>query len=100
MPLSVAKPGDFLHNYSGFTASSWQCHPASRGSVTTRSTDPFAPPRIESNYLAQERNRKTAVEILRTIRAIFHQPALRDLWHTQIMPGSVTDTDAALVRGA
>ena len=33
MPLSVDKPGDPLHSYSGFTAAVWQCHPASRGSV-------------------------------------------------------------------
>ena len=26
MPLSVDKPGDPLHRYSGFTASVWQCH--------------------------------------------------------------------------
>ena len=31
MPLSVDKPGDPLHRYSGFTASMWQCHPESRG---------------------------------------------------------------------
>ncbi|WP_204323886.1 hypothetical protein, partial [Stenotrophomonas maltophilia] len=26
MPLSVDKPGEPLHAYSGFTASVWQCH--------------------------------------------------------------------------
>ena len=33
MPLSVDKPGDPLHRYSGFTASFWQCHPPSRGRI-------------------------------------------------------------------
>jgi choline dehydrogenase len=97
MPLSVDKPGDFLHNYSGFTASAWQCHPASRGSVEIRSPDPFLQPRIESNYLAEERDRKTAVAILRTIREIFRQPAFRDLWDAEVMPGPEADSDSALL---
>ncbi len=33
MPLSVDKPGDPLHSYSGFTASVWQCHGKSRGQL-------------------------------------------------------------------
>jgi choline dehydrogenase len=97
MPLSVDKPGDFLHDYSGFTASAWQCHPASRGALAIRSSDPFAAPRIDANYLREERDRQTAVAILRTIREIFHQPAFRDLWDTEVMPGPEADTDAALL---
>ena len=46
MPLSVDKPGDPLHSYSGFTASVWQCHGESRGQLAIRSTDPFDQPRI------------------------------------------------------
>ena len=97
MPLSVDKPGDFLHNYSGFTASAWQCHPASRGRVAIRSIDPFDQPRLDANYLAEERDQKTAVELLRTIREIFLQPAFRDLWDAEVMPGPQADTDSALL---
>jgi choline dehydrogenase len=97
MPLSVDKPGDFLHDYSGFTASAWQCHPDSRGRLAIRSRDPFAAPRIEANYLREERDRRTAVAILRTIREIYHQRAFRDLWDAEVMPGPAADTDAALL---
>jgi choline dehydrogenase len=48
MPLSVDKPGDPLHRYSGFTASLWQCHPQSRGRIGIRSADPRAALRIET----------------------------------------------------
>ncbi len=41
MPLSVDKPGMPLHDYSGFTASVWQCHPRSRGDVRIASADPL-----------------------------------------------------------
>ena len=33
MPVSVDKPGDPLHSFSGFTASACQCRPLSRGSI-------------------------------------------------------------------
>src|SRR6185503_20388827 len=61
MPLSVDKPGDPLHRYSGFTASAWQCHPASRGRVAIQAADPFVQPRIEPRYLSEDLDRSTAV---------------------------------------
>ncbi|MBV5333167.1 GMC family oxidoreductase N-terminal domain-containing protein, partial [bacterium] len=42
MPLSVDKPGDPLHRFSGFSASATQCRPLSRGSVQLSSGDPLA----------------------------------------------------------
>ena len=73
MPLSVDKPGDPLHSYSGFTASVWQCHGKSRGQLAIRSTDPFDQPRIEPNYFAEEIDRKTMVAGLQMLRE--HLPA-------------------------
>ena len=51
MPLSVDKPGDPLHAYSGFTASVWQCHGQSRGQLAIRSTDPFDQARVSSRTI-------------------------------------------------
>ena len=73
MPLSVDKPGDPLHSYSGFTASVWQCHARSRGRLAIRSTDPFEQPRIEPNYFAEELDRKTIVAGLKMLREIYRQ---------------------------
>jgi choline dehydrogenase len=97
MPLSVDKPGDPLHRYSGFTASGWQCHPASRGRVAIHSLDPFAQPRIEPRYLSEERDRKTTVAMLRAIRDIFRQSAFRDLWEAEVLPGPDAADDRALL---
>jgi len=87
MPLSVDKPGDPLHDYSGFTAAAWQCTPASRGSVRIRSGDPLAAPRIETNYLAEEIDRRALVAGVKILREIYRQPAFRDLWDVEVMPG-------------
>ena len=96
MPLSVDKPGDPLHRYSGFTASVWQCHAASRGRLAIRSTDPFDQPRIEPNYFAEEIDRKTIVGGMQMLRDIFRQTSFRDLWDIEMAPGNAANSPEAL----
>lgn len=100
MPLSVDKPGDPLHRYSGFTASLWQCHPQARGRLRLRSADPFADPLIEPRYLSAELDRKTVVAGLRMLRDIYAAPAFRDLWDKEVLPGEAARDDAALLAFA
>ena len=97
MPLSVDKPGDPLHAYSGFTAAVWQCHPASKGSVRIRSTDPAADPVIETNYLREEVDRRTIAAGIRMLREIYAQPAFRDLWEAEVLPGAAAQDERALL---
>jgi choline dehydrogenase len=87
MPLSVDKPGEPLHAYAGFTASACQCRPSSRGRVQIRSADPLAPPRIETNYLQEELDRKVLGAGIVMLRDIYQQPAFRDLIDVEILPG-------------
>ncbi len=97
MPLSVDKPGDPLHRFSGFSASATQCRPDSKGTVQIRSADPLAPPRIVSNYLTEPRDAKTLVAGLRVLREIYAQPAFRELvTGEEYLPGNSVDTAAAL----
>ncbi len=100
MPLSVDKPGDPLHAYAGFTAAMWQCHPESRGRLRIRSADPLAAPQIEPRYLSAELDRKVAVAGLKILREIFAQPAFRDLWQREVLPGPEARTDADLLKFA
>ena len=97
MPLSVDKPGDPLHPYSGFTAAAWQCHPESKGSIRIRSADPAADPVIVTNYLREERDRRTIVAGIRMLREIYAQPAFRDLWDAEVLPGPAAADDAGLL---
>jgi choline dehydrogenase len=101
MPLSVDKPGDPLHAFSGFSASATQCRPLSRGSVQVRSTDPLAPPRIVSNYLTEAHDAKVLVSGLKILREIYRQPSFRDLvTGEEYLPGNGLTTDHALERFA
>ncbi len=99
MPLSVDKPGDPLHAYSGFSASACQCRPDSRGRVSIRSTDPFNQPRIEPRYFSEPQDRKVIVSGLEMLRDIYRQPAFRDLWDAETLPGQGDLWDFARTRG-
>ncbi len=96
MPLSVDKPGDPLHAYSGFSASACQCRPLSRGRVSIRSTDPYEQPRIEPRYFSEPHDREVIVSGLEMLREIYRQPAFRDLWVEETMPGAATATRSDL----
>ncbi|MBS0336802.1 MAG: GMC family oxidoreductase N-terminal domain-containing protein [Proteobacteria bacterium] len=87
MPLSVDKPGDPLHEYSGFSASAAQCRPLSRGRVSIRSTDPMQQPKIEPRYFSEAHDREVIVSGLEMLREIYRQPAFRDLWDIETLPG-------------
>ena len=79
MPLSVDKPGDPLHRFSGFSASAAQCRPESKGTVEIASADPLAAPRIRAGYLTEPGDAKVLVAGLRMLREIYAQPAFRGL---------------------
>ena len=96
MPLSVDKPGTPLHDYSGFSVSAAQCRPDSRGRLSIRSTDPYQQPKIEPRYFSAEHDRRVIVSGLEMVREIYRQPAFRDLWVEETMPGAQYGDAAAL----
>lgn len=97
MPLSVDKPGTPLHRYSGFTTSFWQCHPESRGHVRIASNDPLADPIIQPNYLSAQKDCDTMIEGLRAVREIYHQPAFKDRWECEVVPGQDKASEAEML---
>jgi len=97
MPLSVDKPGDPLHRFSGFSASAAQCRPESTGSVEIASADALAPPRIRAGYLTDPRDAKVLVAGLAILREIYAQPSFRGLvTGEEYLPGNDVATPAAL----
>ena len=98
MPLSVDKPGEPLHKYSGFTSAIWQCHPSSRGKIEITSQDPNKSPRIEPNYLCEELDQKTMIAGIKILREIYVQPKFRDLWEEEVVPGIDVKSDKEILR--
>lgn len=97
MPLSVDKPGTPLHRYSGFTTSMWQCHPESRGSVHAVSDDPFADPKITTNYLSTDRDRATLIEGVKIVREIYGASPFAGRVKREVVPGADYRSDAEIL---
>ena len=88
MPMSVPRPGEPLHKFSGFTSVVFQCHPRSRGKLSIQSDDPAAAPQIQPNYLTQEIDQKVLISGIKMVRAIHAQPAFAGLVEREFMPGN------------
>lgn len=86
--------------YSGFSIGGFKLRPRSRGSIHARSRDPFEAPRIQPNYLSDPADQADAVALLRLIRRIAAQPALRRLIVAERRPGPAVAGDAELLEYA
>jgi choline dehydrogenase len=95
--FSTAAMGDSLHPFSGFTASSCQLRPESRGTLKIVSADPFEAPAIDPNYLATEGDRQANVAGLKALRAIMRQDAIAPMIESELEPGEPCADDAALL---
>jgi len=69
--------------------------PESRGSITLRSADPFAPPAIRANYLSTERDMLVMLEGVRLARKLAHTKAFEPYRGTALhpRPGVIQDED-------
>jgi choline dehydrogenase len=95
--LSADMAGGKVHEFSGFTLSVCQLRPESRGRVAIRSTDPFEPPSMISNYLDTDLDRRTVVAALKAARRIAQSQAMTPLVAREVKPGAQVDSDEALL---
>ena len=70
--------------------------PESRGTVTLRSADPAAPPRIQPNYLESDADLRTMVAGVRMVRDLMGQPALDRYRGRELAPGEERQADRDL----
>jgi len=96
IPFSAEKPGEPLHDFSGYTVSVCQLRPESRGELTLRSADPTTPPVIRANYLATETDRQTMLDGMKLIRRVMAQPPMQPYLAEEVMPGAACSSDEAL----
>ena len=96
--LSADMAGGKVHPFSGFTMSTCQLRPESRGHIRIRSTDPFEPPEMQPNYLATDLDRRTSVAGLKASRAIVATAAMRPFVKREFKPGADATSDEALLE--
>ena len=81
--------------FPGFSMSVHACHPSSRGSIAIGSADPGTAPLISPNYLSTWKDVQEALAGARLLRALAAASPLRDVIHSEILPGpgAVSDDD-------
>ncbi len=82
-----------LEDEPGMTVPSWQQRPESRGYLRLRSADPFAPPIIQTNYLAEELDRRVFIAGMRLARTLLKSKALAPYYAYEAYPGDEVQTD-------
>ena len=89
-----------LEDEPGMTVASWQQRPESRGYVRCRSADPFEAPIIQTNYLAEEIDRRVVVAGMRLARRLLASAPLAPYYEREDFPGPGVQTDDEFLAAA
>ncbi|SMH28867.1 GMC family oxidoreductase [Mesorhizobium australicum] len=87
-----------LHLGHGYSCHVCVPRPHSRGTVGLDSANPLAPPRIDPNFLADERDTETLLKGIRIMRRILAAPALAPYRKTELYLGGTEPDDTELIR--
>ena len=89
-----------LEDEPGMTVASWQQRPESRGYVRIRSADPFEPPIIQTNYLAEEIDRRVVVAGMKLARRLLASEPLAPYYDYEDFPGPKVQSDDEILAAA
>ena len=96
LPIAVRYDGRAAAEGHGFQAHVGPMRSPSRGSVTLRSSDPAADPKILFNYMSHEKDWSDFRKCIRLTREIFAQDAFKPFVKHEIQPGDAVQSDDAL----
>jgi len=96
LPIAVRYDGRAAAEGHGFQAHVGPMRSPSRGSVTLRSSDPAADPKILFNYMSHEKDWADFRKCIRLTREIFAQDAFKPFVKHEIQPGEAVQSDDAL----
>ena len=99
-PLSADKPGDGVHPFSAFTMFICNLRPESRGEVKINSSDPTQLPKIISNYLSTNSDKKIAIDSIKVARKIADADSLKKYILEEYVPGPSFKSDEELLEAA
>ena len=93
LPIAVRYDGRAVAAGHGFQAHVGPMRSKSRGSVTLRSPDPMATPRIQFNYMSHPDDWDEFRRCIRLTREIFGQSAFQPFVKSELQPGAGVQTD-------
>ena len=91
-------PGGPPHRHSGFTISTLQLRPESRGTVRLGSADPRAAPRMQPNYLSHSLDVETSLRGVRLVRRVAAAPSLAAYVAAEHAPGRDVQADDEIIH--
>lgn len=83
--------------WPGFSIGLSNCRPTSRGSITIRSSDPFAHPKIVANAFSTEEDVAEMLDAVKFLRRMAATRALSEVIAEEVLPGPACRTDEELV---
>ncbi|MBE0552931.1 MAG: choline dehydrogenase [Rhodobacteraceae bacterium] len=96
LPIAVRYDGKAAAGGHGFQVHVGPMRSKSRGSVSLRSSDPAAAPKILFNYMSHPDDWDEFRRCIRLTREIFAQPAMAPFVKAEIQPGTDLQSDAEL----
>ena len=96
LPSVVNDHGRELWPGHAYQAHVGTMRPKSRGTISLRSADPFAPPRIDFNYLQEPSDLRDLRECAKLARDIFSQAAFAKFRGRELQPGADVKSDGEL----
>jgi choline dehydrogenase len=89
-----------LETEPGMTVASWQQRPDSKGYVRLKSADPFDPPLIQPNYLAEAGDRRVLLAGMKLARRLLASKPLEPYYEREDFPGPEVQSDDELLQAA
>ncbi|MEP0943905.1 MAG: GMC family oxidoreductase N-terminal domain-containing protein [Rhizobiaceae bacterium] len=89
-----------LDDQPGMTLAAWQQRPDSTGYVRARSSDPFAQPIIQPNYLSAASDQRVLLSGLKLVRQLMRSEAMKPYFDGEIYPGELIQSDGELLNTA
>jgi choline dehydrogenase len=87
----------WLDDEPGFTLATWQQRPESLGYVRAKSSDPFAKPLIQPNYLAHEEDQRVLLAGIKLSRRLMNTEPLAPYFDYEGYPGVHIQNDDELL---
>jgi choline dehydrogenase-like flavoprotein len=96
--IGMTEKGLGLDPNPGMTIGGYVVNPKSRGEFRITSADPDAAPFITANFLADEEDRAASFAMVRYIRKIAAQPALKGFMLGEEAPGPTVESDDEILQ--
>jgi len=97
LPRAAERPVLTPDPFAGLSIGLSNCRPTSRGEITLRSADPFAPPRIVANVYSTDHDVAEMLAAVKTIRRITDAKPMASLIAEELRPGPSVTSDADLI---